>query len=189
MSRLSHAPGLIAGASRANPNSGLSQNRIIVQALLCGGQLSPFIRSVFAGGIMSKHQITGMLGVYLTAVELIKRGFIVSPTSRSAMGADLLVTDQRCCNTWSVQVKTNAKSAKFWLTNERSKGLASKSHVYVFVNAKPKAGEPEFYVVPSGVVARKIKTTPPRSTGSIWHSYWKDERYKDGWDVFGDPVG
>jgi hypothetical protein len=37
----------------------------------------------------SKQQMTGMLGVYLTAAELVKRGFIVSPTSRSALGADL----------------------------------------------------------------------------------------------------
>ena len=42
----------------------------------------------------TKGQMTGMLGVYLTAVELVKRGFIVSPTSRSAMGADLLVTSR-----------------------------------------------------------------------------------------------
>jgi hypothetical protein len=61
----------------------------------------------------SKHQMTGMAGVYLTAAELVQRGFIVSPTSRSALGADLLVTDQRCHKAWSVQVKTNASSANF----------------------------------------------------------------------------
>lgn len=138
------------------------------------------------GATMSKHQMTGMLGVYLTAVELTKLGFIVSPTSRSAMGADLLVTDPKCKRAWSVQVKTNAKSARFWLTGEKAKELASKSHIYVFVNAKPKSGDPEFYVVPSQVVARKIITTPPRSTGSIWHSYAKDERYRDRWSIFGD---
>ena len=43
-----------------------------------------------------KAIITGMIGVYLTAAELSKRGFIVSPTSRGAEGADLLVTDQEC---------------------------------------------------------------------------------------------
>ncbi len=44
----------------------------------------------------SKQQMTGMFGVYLTAAELTARGLIASPTSRSAIGADLLVTDQRC---------------------------------------------------------------------------------------------
>src|SRR5579864_5589241 len=38
----------------------------------------------------TKGYVTGMLGVYLTAAELTQLGFIVSPTSRSAFGADLL---------------------------------------------------------------------------------------------------
>ena len=63
----------------------------------------------------SKGQLTGMRGVFLVAAELSKRGFIVSPTSRSALGADILTTDQSCCKTFSVQVKTNAKNASFWL--------------------------------------------------------------------------
>ena len=54
----------------------------------------------------AKAHMTGMLGVYLTAAELSRLGFIVSPTSRSAFGADLLVPDQHCRKTWSVQVKT-----------------------------------------------------------------------------------
>lgn len=40
--------------------------------------------------------MTGMQGVYLVAAELSRRGFIVSPTSRSTRGADLLVTDKSC---------------------------------------------------------------------------------------------
>ena len=61
----------------------------------------------------SKGQMTGMRGVYLVAAELTRLGFIVSPTSRSAIGADLLVTDQKCRNTYSVQVKTNATTFNF----------------------------------------------------------------------------
>jgi hypothetical protein len=67
--------------------------------------------------------MTGMLGVYLAATELVRRGFIVSPTSRSAIGADLLVTDRSCRRAWSVQVKTNASMAKNWLVNPRAKQL------------------------------------------------------------------
>jgi hypothetical protein len=37
-----------------------------------------------------------MRGVYLVAAELSRLGFIVSPTSRSAAGADLLVTSSSC---------------------------------------------------------------------------------------------
>jgi hypothetical protein len=42
----------------------------------------------------SKHQMTGMLGVYLVAAELSKHGFIVSPTSRSAAGEDSTCASQ-----------------------------------------------------------------------------------------------
>jgi hypothetical protein len=86
----------------------------------------------------SKGQMTGMLGVHLTAVELIKRGFVVSPTSRSAMGADLLITDQRCKKAWSVQVKTNAGTPNFWLVGSHAKEINSPTHVYVFVNIPKK---------------------------------------------------
>ena len=139
----------------------------------------------------SKQQMTGMLGVYLTAVELTKLGFIVSPTSRSAMGADLLVTDQQCKNAWSVQVKTNAEAKTFWLTNEQTKNLISDSHIYVFVNARQKKGPPEFYVVPSKIVAKAVAVTPPeKGEGAKWlPSYRKDKNYRDQWSVFGNALG
>ena len=41
----------------------------------------------------SKSQLTGMTGVYLVAAQLSRRGYIASPTSRSAQTADLLVVD------------------------------------------------------------------------------------------------
>ena len=45
---------------------------------------------------MSKHFFSGMRGAYAVAAELSRLEFIVSPTSRSAKGADLLVTDANC---------------------------------------------------------------------------------------------
>lgn len=142
----------------------------------------------------SKQQITGMLGVYLTAVELVRRGFIVSPTSRSAMGADLLVTDQKCQRAWSVQVKTNASSASFWLLGHHALELASDTHVYVFVSAPPPSkrtpdGRPSrFFVVQSNFVAKAIikKTS---STGSIWYEFRPTKEHEGMWGIFGDPEG
>ena len=138
----------------------------------------------------TKGQMTGMLGVYLTAVELVKRGFIVSPTSRSARGADLLVTDQQCCTAWSVQVKTNSKTVNFWLVGPHTKEMVSRTLVYVFVNVPKNEKKPaQFYVVPSRTVASAVITAPPRSTGSIWPAYYRDEKYRDNWRVFGNPQG
>ena len=84
----------------------------------------------------TKQQLTGMQGVYLVAAELSKRGFIVSPTSRGAAGADLLVTDQKYKRAFSVQIKTNKKTFGFWLVGKKAKEISSNSHIYVLVYHK-----------------------------------------------------
>jgi len=77
----------------------------------------------------SKGQMTGMRGVCLVAAELSRLGFIVSPTSRSAAGADLLVTNHSCLRAFSVQVKTNATSFGFWLVGKHALDLKARSHI------------------------------------------------------------
>ena len=122
-------------------------------------------------------QLRGMLGVYMTAVELTKQGLLVAVTSRNAAGADLLVTDRDCRKAWSVQVKTNTGLGRFCDGGERAKELDSGSHVYVFVYDITKS--PEFYIVPSRVVAqytRKRKGNAfPKSAA---------QPYKDRWRLF-----
>lgn len=139
-------------------------------------------------------QKTGMQGVYLVAAELTKRGLTVAPTSRSSFGADLLVTDEGCKKAWSVQVKTNFGRPHFWLVNKHSNQVASLSHVFVLVNlhqANPRQRlrGPEFYVVPSRVIAQRMRTTP-RKTGAIFFSVRASDidRYRERWGVFGKRV-
>jgi hypothetical protein len=43
---------------------------------------------------MPREAVWASGDAYLTAVELVKFGFIVSPTSRSAMGADFACDEQ-----------------------------------------------------------------------------------------------
>jgi hypothetical protein len=133
----------------------------------------------------TKAQFTGMRGLHLVAAELSKREFIVSTTSRNAEGADLLITDAKCRPTYAVQVKTNARGFRFWLANKRTSGIRSKNFVYAFVNLK-KSG-PEYYLVPSRVVAGKVHVSKASKTRkSTWYSvYLKDvSKFKDQWDVF-----
>jgi len=104
----------------------------------------------------TQTQLTGMTGVYLAAAELSHRGFIVSPTSRSARGADLLVTDQDCRKAWPVQVKTNAEKRSTWSLSEGDSAFHSDSHLYVFVNLKG-GSRPEYMVVASQHVTDKMK--------------------------------
>jgi hypothetical protein len=145
-----------------------------------------------------KNQLTGMLGVYLTAAELTARGFIVSPTSRSARGADLLVTDQRCQHAWSVQVKTNAGAKNDWILNKDAEQLKSPSHIYVFVNLKGKdlLDRPDYLVVTSEEVAKHVERYVAKSGkhgaegGSVWYYFARNERPRtvQGWEVFGNSV-
>ena len=135
----------------------------------------------------SKGQMTGMRGVYLVAAELSRLGFIVSPTSRSASGADLLVTDQKCKRTYSVQVKTNARTFNFWLIGNKANETVSETHVYVLVNIKnsKKHGEEiEYFVVPSNYLSRigYHKGNWPHIPRE------KILDYQNDWAVFGRPT-
>lgn len=133
----------------------------------------------------TKRQQTGMRGVFLVAAELAARGLVVSTTSRNAMGADLLVADAECENAFSVQVKTNAKPASFWLVGEKAQRVVSRSHCYVLVNLRPSDGRHEYFVVPSRIVAKKTEVF--RRARSTWYGLKKRdvEKYREAWGVFG----
>jgi len=133
----------------------------------------------------SKHQFTGMTGVYLVAAELSRRGFIASPTSRSAYGADLLVTDPSCKYSYSVQVKTNARTFGFWLLNKHALSLKSGTLIYAFVNLRKDCTE--YFIVPSMIVVKNVEVSRPTTTRkSYWYSVYinKVAKYKDKWDIF-----
>ena len=133
----------------------------------------------------SMGQLTGMRGVYLVAAELAKLGFIASPTSRSAFGADILVTDQECKRTYSVQVKTNKSIFGFWLLNEKSQCLKSETHFYCLVNLRDKKNLIEYFIVPSEVVCNKMKIEK-RNGGTTWYSFSYNDakKYQNKWSLF-----
>lgn len=133
----------------------------------------------------NKQQSTGMTGLYLVAAELSTRGFIVSPTSRSAQAADLLVTDGACRHTYAVQVKTNARSFRAWLVNANTATLLSDNFIYALVNLTKKG--PIFYLAPSRFIARHVKFSPKTSTNKFPRYSVSEEAvrpYREKWDVF-----
>jgi hypothetical protein len=126
-----------------------------------------------------------MRGVYLVAAEMSRLDFSVAVTARNAAGADLLVFIPDSARTASIEVKTNAKRAGFWLLSKRALTCFSPSHFYVFLNISTSrdGGEVyEYYVVPSEVVARET-TVDRRKTGSVWYSFSlkSAQRYRDAW--------
>lgn len=133
-------------------------------------------------------QLTGMRGVYLVAAELCRLGFIASPTSRSAIGADILATDQACSRAYSIQVKTNAKTFGFWLLSEKARTMVAPNHVYVFVNIRDGKETVEFYIVPSAVLAEKMVSGFSK-TGEMsqWHQFNLSDAkpFQNNWALFG----
>ncbi len=105
----------------------------------------------------NKGQFTGMTGAFLVAAQLSSRSLVSSLTSRSAAGADILVTDEECKTTYLIQVKTNSKNASFWILGSRKPSEGSLSHIYVFVNLKKDSNgdiSGDYYIVPSKVVKK-----------------------------------
>jgi hypothetical protein len=133
--------------------------------------------------MVHKSQFTGMRGVYLVAAKLSENRIIVSPTSRSARGADLLATDSDCKKAFSIQVKTNASTFSFFLVGEHANKCASESHFFVFVNLRSKGTE--YFIVPSRELRSLIKAGVS-STETRWWSVQRNyiEQYRDRWDFF-----
>jgi len=135
---------------------------------------------------MTLNTQAGMQGVYLVAAELTHLGFIVSVTSRSAIGADILATDQRCKTAWSVQVKTNSKNMSFWLLNKHAREIKSPTHVYVFVTLKGNQ-RPDFHVVKTEFVADHVYEE--KTPSGLWYSFDRIDLTagSEGWEIFGNP--
>ncbi len=139
-----------------------------------------------------KGQLNGMRGVYLVAAELCRLGLIVSPTSRSARGVDLLSTSDDFKKVFSIEVKTTTTN-RFWQLASHAKTLASESLYYIFVRVRANSeGEEEisYYPVSSLVVKKKSMRPDPsksedkqyRAGFTLWE---KDiEKYKNDWSVF-----
>ncbi|MBP7830974.1 MAG: hypothetical protein KA248_13765 [Kiritimatiellae bacterium] len=132
----------------------------------------------------AKNQLTGMQGVYLVASELARHGFIASPTSRSARGADILVTDPDCTRAFSVQVKTNAASTSYWLLSPHAKAMVSPTHIYVFVNLRGEGKPPDFFVVPSRIVAQRMGSE--KQGQDTWYWFMRDDAkpFQNKWNIF-----
>jgi hypothetical protein len=129
----------------------------------------------------TKGQLTGMTGVYLVAAQLSRRGFVVSPTSRSAHGVDLLASSPNGSRTLAIEVKTNARTFNFWLLGKKAKEMTSRGHYYAFVNIGE--GYEEYFIVPSRIVATRMKEKTRGPRKSKWRSISRDkvEKFRDKW--------
>jgi hypothetical protein len=129
----------------------------------------------------TKSQSSGMRGVFLAAAELSRHDYIVSPTSRNAAGADLLVTNQDCSVAYSVQVKTNASDFGWWVVPAPERQPKAPSHIYVLVNIRP--NDTEFFVVPSEFVVRHTRRKGKSMPAWYGVDYRDVQPYKNKWEL------
>lgn len=125
------------------------------------------------------HGLTGVAGEYLVAGELSRRGYIASITLRNTRGIDILVSNADATRQIGIQVKARQGHRPEWVLNEKAESFASETLFYVFVNLKDLTERPDFYIVPSKVVADFVRND---------HRTWLDTPGKRGQVHKDNPV-
>ena len=115
--------------------------------------------------------LAGVSGEYFVAAQLSRLGYICSVTLKNTKGIDILVCNEDATKTLGIQVKTNQINRSEWVLNEKCEKMTDENIFYVFVNLRTIDELPEFYVVPSNIVAKFTSTN---------HKNWLSEKGKKG---------
>ena len=141
--------------------------------------------------------LSGVAGEYSVAAELSKRGFLASITLRNTKGVDILCSNAEATKSVGIQVKTRRGSGRDWILNQKSEDYFSNNLFYVFVNLNNNERAPEFFVVPSKIVAKQAKTRhvdwlkkprrdgKPHKDNSMRKFSDPEEKYRNRWDLLG----
>jgi hypothetical protein len=138
--------------------------------------------------------LSGVSGEYFVAAELSRRGYIASLTLKNTQGIDILASSADASRQVAIQVKTNQGSGEDWVLNQTAEGQALPRLFYVFVRLNG-LGNPEYFVVPSKIVAEQAKERHKRWLKKLGRrgQRHKDvsmrkfgkgkQRYRNNWDV------
>jgi len=142
-------------------------------------------------------QLTGVAGEYFVAAELSRRGFIASITMRNTRGIDILATNSEAKRAVTIQCKTSRDKNKSWIVRDKSEDFVSEAHFYVFVKLRTELERPDYYIVPSNVVAHYISTNHrewlkgkkanggQRKDTAMRKFSDPDDKYLEKWDLLG----
>lgn len=100
----------------------------------------------------------GNSGEYFVAAELERRGLICAVPMSNVRRFDLLAINPDTLKQFAIQVKTTEKKSKNWQLSKKNEGYHSENFFYVFVSLNY-LEQPEFHIVPSEIVARRIKVS------------------------------
>jgi hypothetical protein len=151
-------------------------------------------RQVFGGQEnMAKinTNLSGISGEYLVASELSRRGYIATVTLKNTKNIDILVAGENSLKLAGIQVKTNQKHRLKWLLKDSNEKITAEHLFYVFVNLNNGTAEkPDYYVVPSKIVAIAIKEYHKdrirhgvKDTSMRVFIIGDESKYKDCWDI------
>lgn len=101
--------------------------------------------------------LAGVAGEYYVAAELSKRGYIASITLRNTKGIDILCSHYETFRAVGIQVKTNSGSKRNWILTQKAEDYFADNLFYVFVNLNNNLKYPDFFIVPSKIVAKYCK--------------------------------
>jgi hypothetical protein len=141
--------------------------------------------------------LCGVAGEYFVAAELSRRGYIASISLRNTRGVDILASNESASYQVGIQVKTNQGNSRAWILNSKAENYFADNLFYVFVNLKMPLERPDFFIVPSKVVATDVKLGHARwleTPGKLGQQHNdsnlrkfqdRDGRYLETWDLLG----
>jgi hypothetical protein len=116
--------------------------------------------------------LVGACGVFHVSAELSRRGWIAMPTIRNTAGIDLIAS--KGDRTVTFQIKTNSHGKTDFPMSKSNEDMVDDNLYYAFVTLKGELERPDFYVIPSNIVADYIKKTheafvrmPPKRESSL----------------------
>jgi hypothetical protein len=131
--------------------------------------------------------LTGIAGEYFVAAELSRRGFMASITLRNNDSIDIHASKLSEDKIFAIQVKTNQSGSRSWILNKKSELHKKENFFYIFVSLKTEVQRPEYFIVPSKILADFVKHS---------HAIWlatpgkKGQAHKDStMRKFDDPDG
>lgn len=139
--------------------------------------------------------ITGIAGEYFVAGELSRRGFMASITLRNNDSIDIHASFLENNKIFAIQVKTSQKTTRKWPLSAKAENMQADNLFYVFVAFKELHERPDYFIVPSKVVASQVKegyqdwiVTPARKgqahkDNTIRNFIDKDGQYLERWDL------
>lgn len=122
---------------------------------------------------------TANAGQYFVAAELAKMGHIALITMQNTENVDILVSNAAGTRTVNIQVKTQSANGHSWPLNEKAERTHSPSFFYVFVALGSEGERPEYFIVPSKVVAEAVSKN---------HTEWLAQPGRNGQPHKDNPV-